>query len=68
MHTLDTCTHATHIHTHGTPIIIKQSTQTNRLAVLYAFPMFMLPVVSMRGCIVFRRDGVKDKEVRRWLI
>lgn len=29
---------------------------------MYAFPMFMLPVVMMRGCIVFNRGKVRDKD------
>jgi len=38
------------------------------LMVLYAFPIFMLPVMCLRGCIVFKRDGVKDKEAfNRWI-
>lgn len=40
----------------------------SRLAVLYAFPMFMLPVVMLRGCIVFKRGSIADKEAfNRWI-
>lgn len=34
----------------------------SRMAVGVVFPMFMLPVTMVRGCICFRRDRVKDKE------
>jgi 1-acyl-sn-glycerol-3-phosphate acyltransferase len=36
--------------------------QKQSLAVMFAFPMFMVPVAMMRGCIVFRRDRVTDKD------
>lgn len=33
----------------------------SRMAVLYAFPAFMIPVALVRGCIVFKRGHVADK-------
>jgi hypothetical protein len=34
-----------------------------RMAVAYVFPMFMIPVCFIRGCIVFKRGAIKDKVV-----
>ncbi|GBF93205.1 phospholipid glycerol acyltransferase [Raphidocelis subcapitata] len=40
----------------------------SRMAVLYAFPMFMAPVIAMRGCIVFKRGRIDDKEAfNKWI-
>ncbi|KAI8462892.1 MAG: hypothetical protein J3K34DRAFT_527421 [Monoraphidium minutum] len=40
----------------------------SRMMVLYAFPMFMLPVMCLRGCIVFKRGSIADKEsFNKWL-
>lgn len=33
-----------------------------RLAVLYVFPMFMIPVILVRGCICFKRGSIADKQ------
>jgi hypothetical protein len=35
--------------------------------VAYAFPMFMIPVSLVRGCIVFKRGSIADKQVG-WLV
>lgn len=29
----------------------------------YVFPAFMIPVSLVRGCIVFKRGSIADKEV-----
>lgn len=34
-----------------------------RMAVAAVFPMFMLPVSLVRGCIVFKRGSIADKQV-----
>jgi len=40
----------------------------SRMAVLYAFPWFMLPITTMRGCVVFKRGAIADKDAfNRWL-
>lgn len=35
-----------------------------RMAVAYVFPMFMIPVSLVRGCICFKRGSIADKQVR----
>ncbi|KAF6259536.1 hypothetical protein COO60DRAFT_1003924 [Scenedesmus sp. NREL 46B-D3] len=40
----------------------------SRAAVIFVFPVVILPLTLVRGCICFRRDGVKDKEkFNRWI-
>lgn len=40
----------------------------SRMAVLYAFPWFMLPITTARGCVVFKRGAIADKEAfNLWL-
>jgi 1-acyl-sn-glycerol-3-phosphate acyltransferase len=40
----------------------------SRMAVLYAFPWFMLPITVDRGCVVFKRGTISDKEAfNSWL-
>lgn len=34
-----------------------------RMAVLYVFPMFMIPISLARGCIIFKRGSIDDKQV-----
>lgn len=34
------------------------------MAVFFAFPVFMAPVIVLRGILLFRRDIVRDKEVK----
>ena len=34
-----------------------------RMAVAYVFPMFMIPVCLVRGCICFKRGSIADKQV-----
>lgn len=33
------------------------------MAVAYVFPAFMIPVSLVRGCIVFKRGSIADKDV-----
>ncbi len=33
----------------------------SRMAVLYVFPFFMIPVCLIKGCLVFKRGHIKDK-------
>lgn len=35
------------------------------MAVLFAFPVFMAGVIILKGVLLFRRDLVRDKEVRQ---
>eukprot|EP00775_Hariotina_reticulata_P006311 gene6311-6546_t len=40
----------------------------SRLAVMYVFPMFMIPVTWVRGCICFKRGSIADKEAfNQWI-
>jgi 1-acyl-sn-glycerol-3-phosphate acyltransferase len=40
----------------------------SRMAVLYAFPWFMLPITVDRGCVVFKRGTIADKDAfNSWL-
>jgi len=40
----------------------------SRMAVLYAFPWFMLPITTARGCVVFKRGAIADKDrFNAWL-
>lgn len=40
----------------------------SRLAVLYAFPWFMIPITTARGCVVFKRGAIADKDAfNSWL-
>eukprot|EP00878_Enallax_costatus_P004214 GHUV01004444.1.p1 GENE.GHUV01004444.1~~GHUV01004444.1.p1 ORF type:complete len:357 (+),score=80.43 GHUV01004444.1:59-1129(+) len=34
----------------------------SRMAVLYVFPMFMIPISLVRGCICFKRGSIADKQ------
>eukprot|EP00879_Flechtneria_rotunda_P021865 GHRR01023058.1.p1 GENE.GHRR01023058.1~~GHRR01023058.1.p1 ORF type:complete len:312 (+),score=62.16 GHRR01023058.1:288-1223(+) len=34
----------------------------SRMAVVYVFPMFMIPVTWVRGCICFKRGSIADKQ------
>jgi hypothetical protein len=48
---------------HTLTLFVSPGLAACRMAVAAVFPMFMLPVSLVRGCIVFKRGSIADKQV-----